>query len=96
MAVHLDGSDSPRCRAHWLKDGYVPGYPYPACQQLTCYASCMSVPKAIGKPTGMREHLLTAHFPSTALTDLGCNQGELDSHFGCMASVGTHPAMPKL
>ena len=28
MAVHLDGSDSPKCRVHWLTDDGLPGYPY--------------------------------------------------------------------
>ena len=29
MAAHLDGSDSPNCRAQWLADEGLPGHPYP-------------------------------------------------------------------
>ena len=79
MAVHLDGSNSPKSRAHWLADEDLPGYPYLVV--VNSYSSHMSVPMATGKPIGMRAHLLTTHFSTTTLADSGHNPGEFHSCF---------------
>ena len=61
------------------------------CKQLTCHASCVSVPQTTGKPAGMRGHCSPLTFPQLHLkTQVATKVGSC-SYFGLCSSSWPPP-----
>ena len=79
--MHPDGSNSFFVECNGSQMNYsrmsLPG----GCKQLTCHASCTSVPQTTGKPTGMRRHCSLLTFPQLHLKTRVATEVGSCSHF---------------